>query len=538
MILPPNAKTLDEIRSSFAWNIPERFNIGVACSNVIAALKPDAPAIISDHGSEHAPTILTFKELAQKSDCFAASLLSLGIERGAKIAIMLPQGEAAAIAHLGIYKAGCIAVPFAMQFGVDAVAFRIAKAQPAAFIGNTASLAILNAGAAGNPPEHQIIAGAEFENALSFHDLASQPTADFVAADTSADDHAMMLFTSGTTGQPKGALHAHRVLPGHLPGIQMAQQMMPQPGDVFWTPSDWAWAGGLLNGLLPALYLGVPVIAASAARYSPQWAIDVMARNAATNIFMPPTAIRLFGAENKDEAKRLNLRAVGVAGEQLGAATLTFAEQLFGAPINEFYGQTECNTVLGSSQLFGISKPGSMGKPVPGHTVTILDDNGVPAPQGETGQIAVRSPDPVMFTGYLHEPDATADKFHHEWLLTGDRAYQDEEGYFFFQGRNDDLITSAGYRIGPGEIEDCLAAHRAIEIAAVIGKPDRVRTQIIAAYVKLAHGHIPSIALENDIRAFVKTRLSAHQYPRAIHFVDEIPLTESGKVIRRLFRED
>jgi acetyl-CoA synthetase len=347
-----------------------------------------------------------------------------------------------------------------------------------------------------------------------------------------------MIFTSGTTGPPKGALHGHRVLLGHIPGMQFAHEGFPQPGDKVWTPSDWAWAGGLLNALLPSLFLGVPVVSSPAQKFDGHMAYRIMAEMKVRNAFIPPTALRLLKSVDNPRARYdLQLRTIGSAGEMLGRETFEWTRATLGVTVNEFYGQTECNFVLSSSAAFGVSRAGATGKPVPGHRVAIVDETGRELAAGETGQIAIRRPDPVMFLGYWRDIEATAAKFVGDWLLTGDLGWQDADGYFTFVGRDDDVITSSGYRIGPSEIEDCLIGHPAVQLAAVVGKPDPVRTEIVKAYVVLALGRKPSDALAAEIRDWVKTRLSMHEYPREIEFLEALPLTTSGKVIRRLLRD-
>jgi acetyl-CoA synthetase len=346
-----------------------------------------------------------------------------------------------------------------------------------------------------------------------------------------------MIFTSGTTGPPKGALHGHRVLLGHLPGYEMAYDFPARDNDVVWTPADWAWAGGLLNALLPALYLGMPVVFGRFERFNPAEAYALMDRRAVTLTFLPPTALRMLKASGVKPPVTLRLRAVLSAGEQLGAATYDWARSAFGFSVNEFYGQTECNLVLGSAHAIGASRAGVTGRVVPGHDVAVIDNAGNALPSGEIGQIAVRRPDPVMFLGYWNDEMATRAKFLGDWMLTGDQGFVDADGYFHFFGRDDDVITSAGYRIGPGEIEDCLAAHPAVALAAAVGKPDPVRTEIVKAFVVLRDGFEPGEALSEDLKQWVRARLSAHEYPREIDFVDQIPLTTTGKVIRRHFRE-
>jgi len=304
-----------------------------------------------------------------------------------------------------------------------------------------------------------------------------------------------------------------------------------------WTPADWAWAGGLLNGLLPSLALGVPVVARKFEKFDAAEAWQLIADLKIKNIFIPPTALRMLRTIPDPRSRYdIQLRTIASAGEALGAETLVWAQQELGLTINEAYGQTECNLVIGSSGLLGMTKPGFIGKAVPGHTVAIIREDGTACLSGEVGQIAIRRPDPVMFLGYWRREKATADKFIGNWMTTGDQGIQDEEGYIRFIGRDDDVITSSSYRIGPVEIEDCLIRHPAVALAAAIGKPDPLRTEIVKAFLVLRPGFTASEQLASEIRDFVKERLSAHEYPREIEFVDSLPMTTTGKIIRRELR--
>jgi acetyl-CoA synthetase len=328
------------------------------------------------------------------------------------------------------------------------------------------------------------------------------------------------------------------VLLGHLPGIEMPHDFFPQAGDRFWTPADWAWAGGLLDCLLPSLHHGVPVVARKVDKFDPEDAFALMAKAGVRNTFIPPTALRMMRAARNPQGRHdLRLRTVGSGGESLGAETYDWGKAAFGLTINEFYGQTECNLVLASCAMIGVSRPGTIGKPVPGHAVAVIRADGTPCAAGELGQIAVKRPDPVMFLGYWGRPEATEAKFMGDWMTTGDQGVTDDDGYVTFVGRDDDVITSSGYRIGPAEIEDCLIRHPAVSLAAVVGKPDAVRTEIVKAFIVLKDGHAASDALAAEIQGFVRTRLSAHEYPREVAFIDAMPMTSTGKVIRRLLRE-
>jgi len=539
--------TYDQLYRDFRWEIPDAFNIGIAVADAWAAREPDRIALYdfgADPGSQGIaakPRTLSFGELARKSNAVASSLRAMGIRPGDRVALLLPQSFETVVAHVAVYKVGAIAVPLALLFGPEALEFRLRFAgAKAVFTNREGGQSIATLRSRLPDLQHMIIVATEGRTAgadvRDFESLLKD--AAFTPVETGPDDPALMIFTSGTTGPPKGALHGHRVLLGHLPGYEMAYNFFPQQDDVMWTPADWAWAGGLLNALLPALLHGVPVAFGRFERFNPKTAFTLMETAKVTCAFLPPTALRMMknaGVDPRDYD--LKLRAIMSAGEQLGRETYEWAQNAFGFAVNEFYGQTECNLVLGSCVEIGASKAGATGKAVPGHKVAVIDADGNELPHGQIGQIAVQAPDPVMFLGYWQDEPATAKKFVGNWMITGDQGHVDEDGYFHFFGRDDDVITSAGYRIGPGEIEDCLSGHPAVALAAAVGKPDAVRTEIVKAYVVLRAGFGGDAALAEDIKQFVRARLSAHEYPREVEFVTEIPLTTSGKVIRRMFRE-
>ncbi|KQY34191.1 AMP-binding protein [Rhizobium sp. Root483D2] len=534
----PISDTYDNLRRDFRWQIPDKFNIGVAVSDAWAKRDPDRVCL--QHFSPNGAHLsLTYGAFSAQSSAFAQGLLDQGVRPGDRVAILLPQSFETAIAHAGIYKLGAIALPLALLFGVEALEYRLRDAGAVAVVTNRFGYEKIAAIRRELPDlKTVVLVDGEGQDTIGFSGLAQTPAADFTAADTVPDDPAMMIYTSGTTGPPKGALHGHRVLLGHVPGFQFHHAFLPQPGDRMWTPADWAWAGGLLNALLPSLFLGVPVVSSPGQKFDPHMAFRILEEMEVRNAFIPPTALRLMKAvDNPRALYRLNLRTIGSAGESLGRETWEQASAAFGVPVNEFYGQTECNIVLSSAANLGVLKPGSMGKPAPGHAVAIIDGTGKRLPAGTVGQVAVRRPDPVMFLGYWNNEAATAAKFIGDWMTTGDQGIEDEEGYITFFGRDDDVITSSGYRIGPGEIEDCLAGHPAVQLAAAIGKPNPVRTEIVKAYVVLRPDYVASAELAADIRDWVKTRLSMHEYPREIEFLDSLPLTTSGKVIRRLLRD-
>jgi len=529
----------ESLVGDFRWQVPERYNMGVAVADVWAARDPERVALILDRGEGKAAATLSFGQLKSQSDRLASALCALGIRPGDRVALLLPQSFETAIAHVAIYKLGAIALPLALLFGSEALEYRLHTAGARAVVTNTLGLEKLKPIAARLPGLETILSVDGPDGpALDFHKLVADAAPGFEAVATGPDDPTLMIFTSGTTGPPKGALHGHRVLLGHMPGIQMANEFMPQPGDLMWTPADWAWAGGLLNALLPALSVGVPVVAGRFERFDPETALGLIERLGVRNAFVPPTALRMLKSAGSIAGRfRLPLRVISSAGESLGRETLEWSRAEFGLTVNEFYGQTECNAVIGSCAAIGVSRPGAIGKPLPGHDVAIIDADGQRCRPGETGQIAIRRPDPVMFLGYWQSPDATERKFVGDWMTTGDQGVADEDGYIHFFGRDDDVITSAGYRIGPGEVEDCLTGHPAVAHAAVVGKPDALRTEIVKAYVVLKDEVAPSEDLRRGIGLWVRERLSAHEYPREVEFVDSMPLTTTGKVIRRIFRD-
>ena len=327
--------------------------------------------------------------------------------------------------------------------------------------------------------------------AADFHKLLADHSAAFVAEATGPDDPAMMIFTSGTTGPPKGALHGHRVLLGHLPGVQMPHEFLPQSGDLLWTPADWAWAGGLLNVLLPGLYLGVPVVSARFEKFDPETALVLVEKMRVRNAFIPPTALRMLKTV-PDISRRFRLgSAHGRVGRRV-ARTRNLSNgpaRNSASPSTSSTARRNATSCWHPARAIGVSRAGAIGRPVPGHNVAIIDGEGRRVKRGEAGQIAVSRPDPVMFLEYWQNPEATAKKFIGDWMTTGDQGVEDEDGYVHFFGRDDDVITSAGFRIGPGEIEDCLTGHPAVALAAAVGKPDPLRTEIVKAYVVLKDGY-------------------------------------------------
>lgn len=530
-----NGSSYQDVCGKFTWTIPEHFNIASAvCDRHADGSHRLALIEVREGGQE---TIHhSFDDLKTASARLANALRANNIRAGERIGILLGQRVETLIAHLAIYKLGAIAVPLFSLFGPEALAFRLADSGMSALITDPAGVAKVASIDQGLPALRLVIAtepaGAD---AVHLGDLMDRASDSFKPLATRADDPALIIYTSGTTCPPKGALHAHRVLLGHLPGVQWPHGFFPKPKDRFWTPADWAWIGGLFDVLMPSLYFGVPVVASRAQKFEPEAAVDLMIRHGVRNVFMPSTALRLLRQADV-KAEDLALRTIASGGKKLGDDVIDWGRSAFGLEINEFYGQTEANLLVGNNAEVMPQRSGSMGRPIPGHDVAVIDEEGERCPPGERGEIATRRPDPVMFLGYWNNEAAKRGKFHGDWLLSGDLGMADEDGYLTYLGRTDDVISSAGYRIGPAEIEDCLTQHPAIAMAAAIGVPDAIRGELIKACIVLRPEYEPSDDLAEEIRGYVKTRLAAHEYPRLIEFFDSLPLTATGKVMRRALR--
>ncbi|TDH61885.1 AMP-dependent synthetase [Dankookia rubra] len=527
----PRGATYEAIRDAFRWRIPDRYNMGVDCCDRWAD-GSGRPALLHLHADGRVDRI-SFDAMKADSNRLANVLRAHRISRGDRVGVLLPQVPEAAVAHLAIYKLGAIAVPLFQLFQEQALEFRLRDSGASALVTDTTGLAKLGSIRAGLPDLRLVLnTDGAGDAALDLPYAMTRASDAFDPVDTAAEDPAIIIYTSGTTGAPKGALHAHRVLLGHLPGVEMPQDLFPRPGDLFWTPADWAWVGGLFDVLLPSLHHGVPVLAHRMAKFDPEFALRLMAAHGVRNAFLPPTALKMIRSVPKAVQYGAHPRSIGSGGETLGAELLEWGRGTFGVTINEFYGQTECNLVVSSCSAVMPARPGWMGRAVPGHEVAVVDSEGRRLPPDAIGTIAVRRPDPVMFLGYWNNPLATAAKFVGDWLLTGDQGVEDEAGWLRFVGRDDDVITSAGYRIGPSEIEDCLLQHPAVAMVAVIGLPDPLRTEAVTAIVVLTPGIVADAGLATELQGHVKTRLAAHSYPRQVIFQDALPLTATGKVMR------
>ncbi len=513
--------TYESLRRGFRWEVPERFNLGVACSDT---QPPERVALVAEDRTGLVRRV-TFGELSGWSSRLAGGLSEMGVGRGDRVGLVLPQSLAAGLTHLALWKLGAISLPLAQLFGPDALRYRIEDSGTRLVLTTPANLAKVEEATVGLDCDILVVEDG-FDVLMAGDGMDS-------AVDTSAEDPAFLIYTSGTTGPPKGALHAHRSVFGHLPGFELYYEFAPLPADVIWTPADWAWIGGLMDVLVPAWYHGMTVVTADL-DFDPHGAADLMARHRVTLAFLPPTALKMMRAAGVSRSD-LALRAVFTGGEPLGEEMLHWAREHLGAGINEGYGQTEANLVVGNCGAVWPVKPGSMGRALPGHDVEVQDENGVRL-VGSEGEICIRAPDPVMMLGFWNRPQATEDRFRNGWLLTGDLGVEDEDGYLWFRSRADDVITSMGYRIGPGEIEESLMRHPAVAMCAVVGIPDEIRGQIPAAFVVLRQGHDPTDTLARGLQDHVRARLAAHAVPGRVTFVEDLPRTTTGKIMRRALR--
>ena len=527
-------KTYEKVYHAFQWEIPEFYNIGVdICDkwawqrNRLALIYENEKGLVEKY---------TFRDLKRLSNQLANGLKANGIVRGDRLGILLPQCPETAICHIAAYKIGAIAIPLFTLFGTDALAYRLSNSEAKGIVTDAENLPKIMEIWENLPHLKMILVtdGAIPENVLDFRETVEKGSSDFQAIKTRVDDPALIIYTSGTTGPPKGALHAHRTLLGHLPGVEFPHNFFPKKDDFFWTPADWAWIGGLIDVLFPSWHHGIPVLAYRAKKFDPEAAFHLIAKYKIRNAFMPPTALKLMRQVKDPKSRhRFRMRSIGSGGETLGQELLDWGRDVMGLTINEFYGQTECNLIVGCCAEVMEIRPGSMGRAIPGHRVDVVDEKGSPVKTGTVGEIIVKRPDPVMFLKYWRNPEATRKKFIGDWLLTGDLAQKDDDGYFWFNGRKDDVITSSGYRIGPAEIEDCLMKHPSVAMVAVVGSPDEIRTEIVKAFIVPKPDVTPGPEIVSKIKDFVKVRLAAHEYPREIEFVNELPMTATGKIMRK-----
>ena len=546
MHLDDRAQSYAQLHDSFRWQAPTQYNIAHECCGRWATDRARFALYYEDESG--LTQAWSFWDIQREANRLSNALGALGMLRGEKVAIILPQRPQTAIAHIACYQMGVVALPLSHLFGPDALEFRLDHAEARVAIVDEASLPKLWA-IRDRLPHLKHIIGVDGALESGVHDwdkLLAYASTRYTPVATSAEDPALIIYTSGTTGNPKGALMAQRTLYGNLPGFVCSHDFFPKPGDMFWSPADWAWTGGLFDALLPTWNFGQPILAYRG-RFEPEKAYWLIERYGIRNTFLFPTALKMMmkAVPKPKQAYALNLRTIMSGGEAVGDTVMNWAREELGVTINEIFGQTEINYIVGGCAAVWPPRPGAMGRPYPGHRVAVLDDAGQPLPVGEVGEVCVQrscngESDPVFLLEYWKNPQATHDKYfrsgEESWGRTGDLAKCDKDGYLWYQGRADDMFKSAGYRIGPGEIENCLVKHPAVANAAVIGAPDATRGTYVKAFIVLQAGNTPSAALEAELQQHVRQHLAPYEYPKSIEFIDALPMTTTGKVQRRVLR--
>jgi acetyl-CoA synthetase len=533
-----------EAYEPFRWNVPADFNIAQwACTRWARDRHRLALHWEDESGETQA---WSYWQLQQSADRLSNALAALGVARGDRVALILPQRPETIVTYLACFQMGAIAVPLSFLFGPEALEYRLGDSGAKVAVVDAQTLPNLQSVRPRLPSLTHVIgaAGAAGSDVLDWDATLAKASRHFAPVATLAADAAAIIYTSGTTGPPKGALLPHSALLGNLPGFEHSHDGFPREGDIFWSPADWAWTGGLWDALLPTLYHGQTILGYRG-RFDPERAFYLLDKYGVRNAFLFPTALKMMMKAYPTPRAHfeLNLRSLMSGGEALGPAVFHWAKEQLGATVNEIFGQTEMNYIVGNSHTVWPVKPGSMGRPYPGHRVAVIDDAGKELGPGEVGDVAVNrawrdgTPDPVFFLGYWGDPEATLAKYSGDWCRSGDQAAWDEDGYLWYHGRADDMFKSAGYRIGPTEIENCLVKHPAVANCAVVPSPDETRGAVVKAFVLLAPGHEPAEALADAIRAHVKQHLAPYQQPREIEFVSELPMTTTGKVQRKVLRE-
>ncbi|WP_254533054.1 acyl-CoA synthetase [Natrinema gelatinilyticum] len=532
----------EQAQEEFEWEVPETFNIA---TDVVTrhADKRGRVALFQRIEDETEHTY-TFWELERESNRIANALKERGIERGDRVAIMSSRSDRVMLSHLAAWKTGGISVPLSVLYGADALEFRLGDCDPrVVFIdgGLTETLAEALADVesvdcvVGMDGEPASIDGVE---TVAFSDLDGEP--DYDAVETAADDPAFILYTSGTTGRPKGVLQDHQSLLGWLPSFQMCFELPWHDTDPFlYATPDLAWIGGI-NLVLGSWHYGFPTFCHdTASGFDPETVFENIERYGPTRAVLVPGMLKPMAELDASQYDLRSLEVVMSGSEPVSKRLHEYVNETLGANLNEMYGQTEAMHLVTSCSQWMEAEPGSLGYPAPGHDVRIIDEDGTECDVDETGIVGLRKPDPTMFVELWNDEEATNRKYiaDGKWMNTDDLGYRDENGQLWFKSRADDLIITNGYRVGPAEVEDSIRELDLVAEVGVIGVDDDRRGEIVKAYVELTDGVDAVEGFADMIRTHVRENLAKYEYPREITFVDEVPTTVTGKIKRSELEE-
>jgi acetyl-CoA synthetase len=537
---PPRMTSYQGERASFRLDVPTRFNPVRDILETWAAETADQSALVSLAGDGTLVADQSITDLVRESRRAGRALGDLGVKKGDPIFIMLPRIPAWYAVMLGAIRIGAIPMPGPTLLTSRDIAYRLERADTVVAVTDAAGADKADAIETPLPHlAHRICVGGPAPDGWHALDelLDGAGDGDAPDADTAADDPMLLYFTSGTVSYPKMVVQQQRYALGHIGTARFWHDL--RSGDRHWTVTDTGWAKAAWGGLFGQWHERATVVQVALGKPTPDTILGILAEHAITSFCAPPTLYRALILADLAAYDLTALRHCTSAGEPLNPEVIRVWEEGTGLTVYDGYGQTETTCLVANYRAVPV-RPGSMGLPVPGYTVDVLADDGTSAPAGEVGNIAVQAePDrPVgLFAGYHKEPDATASRFRDGWYYTGDRASRDEDGYLWFEGRDDDVITSSAYRIGPFEVESALVEHPAVAEAAVVGKEDPQRTQIVTAFVILAPGHEASGDLAITLQEHTKQLTAPYKYPREIHFVEELPKTVSGKIRRSELRQ-
>jgi acetyl-CoA synthetase len=511
-------RTYDELRAEHRWNVPAQYNIA---TDVCDKHARDKLAMIWEDWQGNQRHV-AWGELQDLAARFANVLRDHGVERGDRVAMLLPATPETAAAFFGTWKLGAILLSMSVLYGDEGIRHRITDSQAKVLVTDAANV---------DRVERDLV-----EHVLVLDDKLLAGASDkFTTVDTAADDPAQLYYSSGTTGLAKGILHAHRYLLAHEEFIYCHEVA---DGELFHGMGEWAWAAGIAPLLGPWRLGATQFVFQREGGFDPDQQLSVLSKHGVTNVFTTPTAMRsMMGISDAGSRYPQQFRIVCSAGEPLNPEAIRWFREQYGVTVLDFYGLTESYPLVANYPFMEV-REGSMGKPMPGWDVQILDEDMHPVEPGERGEICLRArSNPHYPLGYWNRPEDTEETFGGEWFHTKDAAEQDADGYYWYAGRADDVIISAGYRIGPFEVESACIEHAAVREAAAVASPDERRGYVVKAFIVLAEGHAPSNELADEIKQFVRERHSAYAYPRRIEFVDDLPKTLTGKIRRIELRQ-